>query len=1542
MRLNRHNERRGIILMVVLALLTLFAIVGITFVLYAQAQATAARIAREGETAQRADMPPEECLALFLGQFLYDVHDTTGYGSGLRGHSLARTMYGYNSSATNITPFNGVGRLHTNGTTWPYMNPYNVDDNLLVNYTWFSADNFARDPEWYTNGKQTSPGAAKATNTGYYVGGNAPYTYPDLNNFFLAAVRSDGTVITPSFHRPWLFNPGQPLNNMNPVKNPNWTNHHGKYLTLRPRPADNPPVNGQPGFPAPDDATGDVKNLVWAPGGNDSIWIDIGAPVQTAPDGTKYKMLVAPLIMDLDNRINVGTAGNLEGLTATPTTPSRSNQGWFPSEVNLGYILPHQTTPTSPPEWRKLFIGNGSYYGKYGPNKFPSGILFPTGSAAHVYAPADLNGCNETGGGVATAAIQLPGGGASAPANSCFPYFPAGYGSGSATERQNNPASYAAYKSSFYNSINDDLTFRPSDMERLLRPSGNGAHPVDTGSAALISMLQRLCPQNLELSTSAYQRRNWITTVSNDLAKPGLSPWLLNPASSPVAINPLTPSLPPAGVASAFPTLAQRAQPLQPGTDFTANWRALAAALGRIDLNRPLPPYPHMASGSTKAIVAPNQRFDTNPALIAPGGPVWIATQARQAFANSIYRALLLLTGADVPMVNKANPLAGGAADIANLAARRWLAQLSANIVDYIDADEISTPFNFYTAADGATNIYQLTSTASTIPAYPAPAGNPDVPAYWVYGTELPRLVINEVLGEYTLLTNNKTPPTAETGAFNVKLWVELFNPMPTAANPTAIANNTATFQPIDSLPVPLYHLLNGTALPYNPYQLVIANNNLALNSHGLWAGGTTVNGNVLGTPQHERYSIPPSKTVPNGVVAGCNFASSVPAGGKVGTVAAPAVPTYPITQPGGLPGQSYMIVGPQANDVHNDITVKAGVPGGTPFLISPNMQYALTYHAKLKQWKINGIPIADTVTGVSVLLRRLANPHLPPNPYTAAGTLTNPLVPPNPYVTVDYLHGIPLNGYGLNKIPLPVPLSTFSNLINPIPPNNSPLPPASFGKRQPYAANSTQCALQTTPRTGTVVSPPRTRHTLGLPNIGLATLPPTLDTPFTWLVHLDRKLISPMELLHVSGFPNHDLTQRFIMVPNAALGNPPIPQPYNYTPAGKLPAGSLFFQHYVPWFDQTRRLYRLFELLEAHDGASGVSPVNGRMPGKININTMWDLPSKNPQMYHAIADPPLNAANADNPNFVLGSGNVANAFQKLLLMRTPNLATPALSEADRPFLGMGAGITPIGDVQYPAAFGFPDGNGINHTLLTSGKAGRQPITAGTQGQGAALQLPNLTAANPQTAHPYLQNELLTKVYNNFTTRSNVFAVFLTVGFFQVATNPATGAIVTVDGQPNSPPQLGAEIGRSEGRQVRHRMFAIVDRTNMSTFTTTSNTTVAVAPSPSSPQPATITLNGPTSGINPNTGAAWAIAVGTLLVIEPGTVNEETVIVTGVNAAKQQVTANFLLAHPNPAVTGNPSGTYAVSQRGNPGPWTVQRYDPRLDPGVVLYYNIID
>src|SRR5262249_23669094 len=47
-------------------------------------------------------------------------------------------------------------------------------------------------------------------------------------------------------------------------------------------------------------------------------------------------------------------------------------------------------------------------------------------------------------------------------------------------------------------------------------------------------------------------------------------------------------------------------------------------------------------------------------------------------------------------------------------------------------------------------------------------------------------------------------------------------------------------------------------------------------------------------------------------------------------------------------------------------------------------------------------------------------------------------------------------------------------------------------------------------------------------------------------------------------------------------------------------------YNHRAPWFDQTTRLYRIFDLLACHPRTEG-DVADRRLPGQANINTIWD-----------------------------------------------------------------------------------------------------------------------------------------------------------------------------------------------------------------------------------------------------------------------------------------------------------------------------------------------
>ena len=123
----------------------------------------------------------------------------------------------------------------------------------------------------------------------------------------------------------------------------------------------------------------------------------------------------------------------------------------------------------------------------------------------------------------------------------------------------------------------------------------------------------------------------------------------------------------------------------------------------------------------------------------------------------------------------------------------------------------------------------------------------------------------------------------------------------------------------------------------------------------------------------------------------------------------------------------------------------------------------------------------------------------------------------------------------------------------------------------------------------------------------------------------------------------------------------------------------------------------------------------------------------------------------------------------------------------DQPFQGMGM-------AQITAA-ASPD-----LLQLTSSGVNRTYFTPSSPNPFSGLFEASSTDGGTSNSHPVTRFELLNKIFNNTTSRSNVFAVWLTVGFFKCDANGNN---------------LGAEIGKSEGKSIRHRMFAIVDRSGL-------------------------------------------------------------------------------------------------------------------------------
>ena len=434
--------------------------------------------------------------------------------------------------------------------------------------------------------------------------------------------------------------------------------------------------------------------------------------------------------------------------------------------------------------------------------------------------------------------------------------------------------------------------------------------------------------------------------------------------------------------------------------------------------------------------------------------------------------------------------------------------------------------------------------------------------------------------------------------------------------------------------------------------------------------------------------------------------------------------------------------------------------------------------------------------------LQRLANPLLPYNALS------------NPYRTVDSM---------------PIDLTSFNGLTNtttsPEKVNGAVISSTHHGEffARQRGANTTGNDLWTqeplatvsSPKINTVNMPPAVSgfnfnaalyHTLsylndpfGAPNTTTGAIGDPSTTPFPWLTWNNRPFVSQLELLLVPWAKSSQLCRDFNLTAAA--------DPYTdvKTP---FPRFLSFLQSAATATSGTAaQLYRILEFVGVPSRFVGTDiqinpsapfagtifypPFNriqtGREPGKVNLNT---VSSKN--VYDTLMGDYLNATNPFT-TFQQSRQGVA----------TNPLNGDYPTRFIRPFRSFGGAnlVPPLVD---PAKkWDLKPAHEIDATLLRP-----NPITP-TQ------PLFNSTATsvcNDPTRNPYFYYQGLERLGNLVTTRSNVYAVWITVGYFEVSPWP-TGGLPTPGAAHPDGYQLGRELGSDTGEIERHRAFYIFDRT---------------------------------------------------------------------------------------------------------------------------------
>lgn len=927
---------------------------------------------------------------------------------------------------------------------------------------------------------------------------------------------------------------------------------------------------------------------------------------------------------------------------------------------------------------------------------------------------------------------------------------------------------------------------------------------ADLTTATLQGRVRDLAPFNFKQSAQAEAIRHQFTVLSHDRKNFGLPPayrrsWEFNRDSDSDGNMEFPPAfLSPAGGGANEPFRQVLAQLLH--VEYNQSTSTTVLAQLRLNLNRlltgfdttngpigapvyrELTPHPVTLLGNAP-IVTPTWNADTPSGTPSPNDQEWWARYDRQRMARDIY-VLLYTLGGGMDATNYATTSNTGNTLYSN-AQLKEMAQFAVNVVDELDRDDVITKFEYdknlqdgWSLDDNAYN--SLSDTENTLPDRGV-----------VYGVEAQKLTLSEVLGIISRRVSSGPMTYTDHIATQVNdsegssdryyTFMELRNASPFYVDLTSGAWQIAVQDDPDGTP--------NTGDETDRVELTLFSGN-AISS--IAPGALFTIGNRGGPPALD----------PN--IAAQNLPSIF----KVDTTGA-ATPdfTSPTTW-----------IAPSSGALDLDLIPQtAGSPSNTAQFLVTNGSGSSTVVGAGSDVTTAGnflfggaggnVSAAQEAASHTFVLRRRA--HLTraiPVSYSSNSTNHNNQSVDNPWIEVDRIVMPAWRVFSLAQSDM---MTDVQNKLGPL---------TSWERSQPFARNQAGGEAAHAPATGT---PNWSANTISAGN--------SLYTgSFTqYQLHYDRDFASPIDLLAVPLYGPDEVTRRVgqtakfnrnVTPASLAADNSSFlaqerflrPQHYDNMSAG-VPAGTIPSAATAVTDIINNRWYRLLGHVDVPtQSQQGLHtyPYALRNSGAINLNTV-----RHRGVLAGLIDDP------DNPSSgATLEGHHTPDYGSEVNMLIDQYEPTGIGVNKRDwwlqFLYARDGVDPVTGLILP---GTPQGrpfrslgyserssNSLEDTVLRSlpadvAAAGGAPLPYSDR-RGlfeARTSGDRLSSGGGDAVDASARHRLLRKVYNNSTTRSNVFVVWISTRFFEAIETPNTGEI-----------QIGDVMqGTSD-----HRGFFVIDR----------------------------------------------------------------------------------------------------------------------------------